>query len=247
MTNTAKKPSSTPPSTTSRTPTARELVAAKQQAVAPKTATVTDNRPYRDRYLDEISPSGLVGRRIKFVKGTFVTHDDDQEIPPDDELIALCDRTLVGWLKFNGENELPTQIMGLWFEDFEKPERETLGDMDQTKWEIGLSGAAEDPWLHANYLVLQHARTSELFTFVTTSPTGRRAVGALLRHFRYMCSAHPGTLPVVQLRAGGFQHRDPRVGWVATPTFVAVGRHPADGVAKPDAPMGDLLDDKIQF
>ena len=38
----------------------------------------------------------------------------------------------------------------------------------------------------------------------------------------------------MQLRAGGFQHRDPRVGWVATPMFVVVGRHPADGVAKPD-------------
>ena len=57
-------------------------------------------------------PSGIVGRRIKFVKGAFVTHDDNQEIPPDDEFIALCDQTLVGWLRFHGENEPPTQIMG---------------------------------------------------------------------------------------------------------------------------------------
>ena len=203
-----------------------------------KTATVADNRAYRDRYLDEIAPSGIVGRRIKFVKGAFVTHDDDQEIPPDDEFIALCDQTLVGWLRFHGENEPPTQIMGLWFEDFVMPARETLGDMDETKWEIGLSGAPEDPWLHAHYVVVQHTRTLELFTFVTTSPTGRRAVGTLLRHFRRMCATHPGEMPVVQLRAGGFQHRDSRVGWVATPMFVVVGRHPADGVAKPDAAHG---------
>jgi hypothetical protein len=129
-----------------KTPTTRELIAAKQQAAAPKTpAAVADTRPYRDRYLDETAPSGLVGRRIKFVKGAFVTHDDAQEIPPDDEFIALCDQTLVGWLKFNGENETPTQIMGLWFEDFIMPARETLGDLDRRQWESGVDGVNGRP------------------------------------------------------------------------------------------------------
>lgn len=102
---------------------------------------------------------------------------------------------------------------------------------------------------------MQHTRTSELATFVTYPPTGRRAVGTLLRHFRRMCSTHPGSMPIVQLRAGGFQHRDTRVGWVATPMFVVVGRHPPDGAAepdpnkpdpsKPDQSMAASLDDEI--
>lgn len=93
--------------------------------------------------------------------------------------------------------------------------------------------------------VLQQTETRELFTFVTTSETGRRALGNLLRHYNRMRKANPGEVPVVRLRVGGFNHRDPRVGWVPVPTFAIVGRTPRDSAAKPDTSLAANLNDEI--
>ena len=122
--------------------------------------------------------------------------------------------------------------MGLLYDDYEMPSRESLGDLDPAKWELGLDNQPTDPWQHQQNLVLQSTETQELFTFSTTSKTGRRAVGNLLRHYERMRRARPDDLPVVRLGKGGYQHKDARVGWVDTPVFVVVGRAPKDGAAK---------------
>jgi hypothetical protein len=93
-----------------------------------------------------------------------------------------------------------------------------------SKWQLGLDGKPADPWQHHVYLVLQRGDTGELFTYVTSSATGRRAIGNLLRHYDRMTRTNPDMFPVVRLKVGGFQHRDERVGWVATPVFAVVGR-----------------------
>ena len=121
----------------------------------------------------------------------------------------------------------------------------TLGDTDPAHWEEGLAGEPQDPWQHAQLLVLQDTRTSELFTFTTSSKTGRRAVGTLLKHYDRMQKTNPGELPVVRLRTGGFQHRDDRIGFVTTPVFVVCGRQPRDSVAKPDTSIGAYMNDEI--
>jgi hypothetical protein len=99
--------------------TARNLVAAKKRQASPppppapttavtvpKSASVPavpDNRSYRERYLDEVAPSTLAGRMIKFSKeGTFTTQDDGKEIATGAEFVALCDQTLIGWIRFRG-------------------------------------------------------------------------------------------------------------------------------------------------
>jgi hypothetical protein len=221
--------------------TARELVAARK-AQAP--AVTTDNRDYRSRYIDEQAPASTVGRLVKFSKdGEHITVDDGKAISDADEFVALVPETLVGLIKFNGPGEPPSREMGLLYDGFEVPSRESLGDLDQSKWEKGLDGQPQDPWLHQQCLVLQHTGTDELFTWVTTSRTGRRAVGNLLRHYDRMQRTSPNDLPVVRLGRGGFQHRDSRVGFVPTPVFVVVGRHNANNVAKPPV----MLDDAVPF
>jgi hypothetical protein len=63
--------STAPAASTARTPTVFEPVTPEM---------------YRQRYLDEVAPSGVVGRLIKFGKdGTFVTPDDGQDVPPETE------------------------------------------------------------------------------------------------------------------------------------------------------------------
>jgi hypothetical protein len=227
---------------------AAALDAAKEPAVATASTTmvVSDGRTPREVYLDEVAPAAIVGRLIKFGKeGAFITNDDEAEIPEEADFVALCDQTLVGWLKFNDEAP-PDRIMGLLYDGFVPPLRNQLGDLDQTKWPDGLSGAKEDPWKHQMYLVLQ-GDNSELFTFATSSMTGRRAVGNLLRHYDRMQKTHPDELPVVRLKTGGFNHRDERIGWVHTPVFAVVGRAPRDSAAKPNSSPAADFDDEIPF
>jgi hypothetical protein len=207
-----------------------------------------DTRTNVQRYLDEIAPSGIVGRMVKFSKeGKHTITDTQEEVSPETDFIAICDQTCAGHIKFNEEGEPPERIMGLIYEGFTVTETGNLPARDPADWPQGLSGAPEDPWRHTIYLVLQHADTKELFTFVTQSQTGRRSVGNLLRHYDRMRKSHPGELPVVRLKTGGFQSRDERIGWVNVPVFVVVGRTPADGATRPDTSLQSQLDDEIPF
>ena len=216
-------------------------------ATAPPTAVaMPDGRTPREVYLDEVAPAAIVGRLIKFTReGTFVTADDEAEIADTTDFVALCDQTLVGWLKFN-DDAPPDRVMGLLYDGFVPPPRKQLGDLDQTKWPAGLSGAPEDPWRHQMYLVLQ-GNNAELFTFATSSMTGRRAVGNLLRHYDRLQKSHPDELPAVRLKTGGFNHRDERIGWVHTPVFAVVGRAPRDSAAKPNTSLPADLNDEIPY
>ena len=78
----------------------------------------------------------------------------------------------------------------------------------------------EDPWRHQMYLVLQEPKTQALYTFVTSSVTGRNGVGKLLRHYDRMRRNDPNSYPVVRLKPSGYQSKKPGVGWVHTPSFV---------------------------
>ena len=248
-------PASAPPSATAPSPST--------PAVSPKTASPKDGgaivpasqtlpatpdaRTNVERYLDEVAPSMIVGRMVKFSKDNkYVVNDTQEEIGPETEFIAVCDQTLVGRIKFSGEEGVPpTRVMGLLYGGFVMPPREELGDLDESRWPIGLSGLPDDPWKHQIYLVLQNVDTKEFFTFVTSSRTGRSAAGTLLRHYERMRKSHPNEFPVVRLQTGGFPHRDERVGWVTTPVFVVRGRAPADSSTRPDTSTRGDLDDEI--
>jgi len=224
----------------------RQPPAAKVPAPATATAvTPADDRAARNRYLEEIA-GGMPGRLIKFSTkvNKYVTIDDGSDIE-DTDYIALCNETLVGWVKFSGDDAPPERVMGLLYDGFRMPPREELGDLDQTQWPAGLNNAPEDPWKHQICLPLMNTATQELLVYAALSETSRRAVGRLLQHFERMLRLNAGELPIVRLKVGGFNHRDPRVGWVSTPQFAIVGRTKRDSVAKSTFP--DDLDDSIPF
>jgi hypothetical protein len=225
---------------------------AKSTAVAPaaKTAVaVRDNRSSVQKYLDEIAPATIVGRRMKFDNKTsrYFMPDNDETVAETAEFIALCDQTAAGYLKFNGKGNPPDSIMGLIYEGFEVPARDELSDRDESTWPIGLSDEPEDPWQHRQYLVLQNTETSELFTFDAANKTSWRAVANLLRHYERMRRTNPDEYPVVRLKTGGFPHKEERVGWVSVPVFAIIGRVPRDSATKPDTSLGGDLDDEIPF
>jgi hypothetical protein len=225
-------------------PAPQEVVPAAKRAVVP-----LDGRTSVQQYVDEIAPNSIAGRMVRFSKnGEFIFADTEEVIPPDQDWIALCDEVLIGWIRFHRDDETPPdRVQGLLYDGFVMPPRESLGDMDRSKWEQGLSGEPDDPWKHQNCLVLQSPGTHELATFVTTSRTGRRAVGNLLRHYDRMKRKSDEHYPVVRLKPSGFNHRDERIGWVPVPMFAVVGKAPKTSADIPDtSPSGDM-DDQITF
>jgi hypothetical protein len=230
-----------------------EKEAAQIKAALPTVATTTamavpDSRTEVQKYVDDVAPASIAGKVIRFTKkGKFVTPDDGAEIGDDVDFIALVDETLIGWIRFNGQGEPPDRVMGLLFDGFVMPPRSSLGDDDEAKWNIGLNGRPEDCWQHQVNLVLQRVDTRELFTFSTSSVTGHRCVGTLLRYYDRLRRADPDSYPVVRLKVGGFQHRDDRVGWVKTPVLAVVGRTPKDGAAKPDSSISADMNDTLPF
>jgi hypothetical protein len=223
-----------------------------QQAIVPAAnlaVATPDGRSPVQQYVDDIAPSTIAGRMVKFSKsGEFVYADTDESISPDADFIALCDETLIGWIKFYRDDETPPdRHQGLLYDNFVMPPRKTLGDLDMTKWEDGLSGEREDPWKHQVCLVLQTPETHELCTFVTTSKTGRRAVANLLRHYDRMKKKDDEHYPVVRLKTSGFTHRDERIGWVPTPMFAVVGKAPKASTGIPDTSVASDMNDQIPF
>ena len=231
--------------------TATTAKAATTTAMVPAPAANTqlalpDARSAVQKYIDDVSPANMEGRLIKFSKdGKFITSDDGETVSEDLDFFALCDETLIGWIKFNGKDAPPDRVMGLLYSEFVMPMRDSLGDLDATQWESGLSGQPEDPWHHQSCLVLQRVDTRELFTFSTTSITGRRAIGNLLKHYERMKKAATDEVPVVRLKVGGYNHR--KVGWVSVPVFAVVGKAPRDNAAKPDTSVAADMDDSIPF
>jgi hypothetical protein len=209
---------------------------------------VVDNRTPEQRYIDEIAPTQIAGQLIKFSKeGKFVVAETDEEVSPDIDFVVLADETLVGWIRFRGDDEPPDRVQGLLYDGFRLPPRDTLGDLDPSRWAEGLSGQPEDPWRHQICLVVQNPRTQAYFTFATTSLTGRRACGTLLRHYDRLQRRGQDDYPVVRLKPSGFQHKTKTIGWVATPSFVVVGRVPKNSATVPDTSVAADMDDKILF
>jgi hypothetical protein len=101
---------------------ARKDTEAAAKALAPIKSTavaVPDSRSEIAKYLDEIAPASIVGRLVKFGKeGRFVTHDDGETVSDNIDHVALCDQTLIGYIKFNGEGTPPDRIMGLLYDGF---------------------------------------------------------------------------------------------------------------------------------
>jgi hypothetical protein len=189
---------------------------------------------------------GASGTFIKFAKdGVFRKQIDDAEIPEGTEAVLIYDQIRVGWIKFLGKGNQPIRHMGPVFTGFVAPDRETLGDLDETEWEEGLSGKPVDPWQFQILLPLQDTKGGELMIFGTSSITGRRACDNLISMCARMQAREPDDYPVVRLDVSGFEHRDERVGWVKVPAFTRVGKAPKSDVSAAVSSVADDMNDEI--
>jgi hypothetical protein len=207
------------------------------------TATSPDDS--RQRLLNDIAPSGIVGRLIRFdgKAGRFLFVDSDETVDATEDFVVLADESLVAWVKFQ-EDGPPLREGGLLYApNFALPKREALGDLESRNWKIGFDGKPEDPWKMEVALVLKRPATQELLTFSTLSKTGRRAAGGLLKHFDRLRRSNPGSFPVVRLKPGHYD--DSRFGPVPIPTFPVMGVSPGHTAAIPDTSLKGDLNDEI--
>jgi hypothetical protein len=237
--------------------TAKETFARKAAADDSSSQSPTTTLPVRqstavqryetaNQYLEETAPTWCVGRLIKF------SHTDGKYIAKDGEafnyqgdFICLADETMVGRVRFYGPGMPPERHMGPLFGGYIVPPRDSLGENDSTQWKTGLNGEPEDPWQEHNYVVLESVENGDLVTFATSSPTGRRAVGLLLKSYIAEQKRHPDTYPLVRLK-----HQDktgPNGLKYKVPLFVVVGRTPKDSAAKPDTSLAADMSDAIPF
>ena len=85
----------------------------------------------------------------------------------------------------------------------------------------------------------------EIYVFQTMSVTGLRAVANLLRQSSRIANKNPDHLPVIKLRAGGFNHH--KYGWVRAPAFEFVGKAPKTNAAVAETSISADMDDAIPF
>jgi hypothetical protein len=81
------------------------------------------------------------------------------------------------------------------------PERDELGDLDKTKWQLGPDDQPKDPWQNTRFVYLIDPVSAEAYTFVTASWGGRQAVNDLAEQIQRVRYANPGASPIVELRS----------------------------------------------
>jgi hypothetical protein len=195
-------------------------------------------------YLAKHTSSGTV---VRFSKdGKFIQPTQgDAELAEGTELVCHWDQARAGFQRFNGKGERPDVKIDLIFGG-KPPERSELGDDDESQWPISdLSGKPEDPWREVQMVPLESIETGEIFIFQTMSVTGLRAVANLLRQSSRMAAKAPDELPVIKLRAGGFDHH--KFGWVRVPAFEFVGKAPKTNIAAAVTAVSADLNDEIPF
>jgi hypothetical protein len=195
-------------------------------------------------YLAKHASSGTV---LRFSKdGKFIQPTQgDAELPEGTELVCHWDQARAGFQRFNGKGEPPDVKIGLIFGG-KPPERSELGDNDPSQWPISdMTGQPEDPWREVQMVPLESVETGEIYVFQTMSVTGLRAVANLLRQSSRMAAKDPDHIPVVKLRAGGFDHR--KYGWVRVPAFEFVGKAPKTNAAAAETSISADLNDEIPW
>jgi hypothetical protein len=180
--------------------------------------------------------SGELGKLMKFTKGHFYIGDD--EIALGGEYIAHTNQWARGWVKFVDGVPAEKRI-GRAVDSFKVPNRDELGDLDQSKWERDPSGNPKDPWSRQSYLPLEDIKTGEIVVFVSGSHGGRGAIGNLCDS---AANNHQRGQPRIRLAVSSYKHK--MYGRIEVPDFPIVGW---TGTAEPSKQIEAELSDEIPF
>jgi hypothetical protein len=138
----------------------------------------------------------IPGRRVKFNgDGDFVVDKDITKKLNGATLVVLGVRTV--WVHFAGGKLVEARVTA---PGCRHPDRDELPDLDPSRWEIAF-GQPSDPWRDSRYLDLIDRTTAQMFTFVTDTAGGRKAIGDLKNQIAAVRVGAPGAVPVVRLES----------------------------------------------
>src|SRR5215469_12308553 len=180
----------------------------------------------------------IIGSLLRFHKGEWLYGRDLEEMPEKARLVAGVPTLRAGWVRWQGGQPIDQQMVRL-AEGGRPVKRAELGDLDDLEWERDeASGAPRDPWQPSFSMVLHAPRSGELYTFASGS---KGAAGTL----RKLCAAYgkhirgkPSELPVVELAADSYRHKNKAFGKIFTPVFNVVAW--VDGAAFHQALEADV-------
>jgi hypothetical protein len=137
---------------------------------------------------------------LKFNKqGQYLVHDEPIAIGT--EFLAHTAAWQKVWTHFGPDGSViePPRIFPVKDRSKNVPERDELGDDDQSTWAKDENGRLLDPWLYQYYLPLQDLKTGKIFVFVTQSGGGQLAVRNLCEAYaNRLASGQPGQ-PIMKL------------------------------------------------
>jgi hypothetical protein len=102
----------------------------------------------------------------------------DEPVELGTQFIAYCHDWRKGWAKFSADAKLDEK-MGRVGEGFHPPERDELGDMDETDWGLDDEGDPKDPWVFQHQLPIENVESGERYLFITSSVGGEIAIEIL--------------------------------------------------------------------
>ena len=138
----------------------------------------------------------IKGTLVKFFDWHWTKGKEGTEVEEGTTLVALG--TAAAWVKWYGGKPVEYIIRQ---PGKKLPDRDELGDLDKTKWELGPDGQPKDPWQNTRFVYLVDPLSAEAYTFVTASWGGRQAVNDLAEQIQRVRYARPGASPLVELHA----------------------------------------------
>jgi hypothetical protein len=181
------------------------------ELIKPNTAlTEAETCDAYDAFADE--GGGQFGKLLKFNKGKYSANDHD--VPIGTEYAAYVHELRRGWVRFEDGKPVEYRI-GLVRDGYQFLPRDSLGSMDNRRWERDRNGKPKDPWQRQYYLPMIHLESDELITFVTNSDGGEKAIRNLVR--AYKPKKATSEVPIVSLQGDNYLHPD--YGRVEVPLF----------------------------
>ena len=178
------------------------------------------------------------GMLLLYKKGKYTYGQDRTLLPLGTELVAIIHEIRFGHVKWghsaSGKPKIIGTALGRLADRF-KPNRDVLGELDESQWPYDDKGNRTDPWLHTVYTPMISRDGSMLFTFSTHSFFGREAAYGLQKDYAAEARNHRGCYPVVRLdtttvetKSYGDVHAPTLeiVGWQDKPQYVIASAEP---------------------
>jgi hypothetical protein len=211
-------------------------------------ATIEQVDPFAALAASLVQP-GMDGTPIKFSKGKWLAGRGNDEYSADGKmLVADLENLMIGWRQWR-DKRIVDQVVGMVADHFKPPQRNDLGDLDESQWERDTSGNPVDPWQLGFFMRLVDEEGDEAFAWSATSNGARRAVGKLVDAFAKRRRKHPNACkPLVKLSTDFYRHQS--YGRVDVPLLEIIEWRSSDSAPNLPAPDGSgdaAMNDDIPF